>query len=222
MKRVIEIRAAEGGEDSKLFTIDLAQAYQRHFSRVGWINQIVKTLPGEIYIEVVGKDLTDLEKEAGGHRIQRVPPTERKGRVHTSTVTVAVINPEIQEVQYTDADFKIEWYSGTGAGGQHRNKHQNSCRITHKNSGIVATAQCRSRINSLEQAKTTLLNQLKSGDRNEQYTALAIDRKQQVGSGMRGDKIRTYRFQDDVVKDHNTDKTASVAKIMRGNFDLLW
>ena len=179
-------------------------------------------VPGETHIEVTGKGLEDLNKEAGGHRIQRVPPTERKGRVHTSTVTVAVIDPVVQEKEYKDTDFRIEWYSGTGAGGQHRNKHQNSCRITHIKTGIVATAQCRSRINSLDEAKTALLNQLKGNDNRTQKTALAIERKEQVGSGMRGDKIRTYRFQDDIVKDHITEKVASVKQVMKGNFELMW
>jgi len=194
MKRVIEIRSAEGGEDSKLFTMDLAQAYQRHFDRVGWLNRLVKDLPGEIYIEVVGKDLTKLENESGGHRIQRVPPTERKGRVHTSTVTVAITDPELRVEEYKDSDFKIEWYSGTGAGGQHRNKHQNSCRITYLPTGQTATAQHRSRQNSLLEAKTALLNTLNSQARREFKISLDNNRKEQVGSGMRGDKIRTYRF----------------------------
>jgi len=182
----------------------------------------VLDIPGETHIEVTGKDLTQLNKEAGGHRIQRVPPTERKGRVHTSTVTVAVIDPTVREKEYKDTDFKIEWYSGTGAGGQHRNKHQNSCRITHIETGLVSTAQCRSRINSLDEAKTALLNQLKGNDNRTQKTALAIERKEQVGSGMRGDKIRTYRFQDDTVKDHVTEKVASVKQVMKGNFELMW
>ena len=169
-----------------------------------------------------GKDLTVLENEAGGHRIQRVPPTERKGRVHTSTVTVAIIDPTITEIKFKDSDFKIEWYSGTGAGGQHRNKHQNSCRITHLPTGLVTTAQCRSRLNSQEQAMESLVQQLKGGALSEQKIALAQDRKQQVGSGMRGDKIRTYRFQDDAVKDHISNRSASVAKVMKGNFDLMW
>ena len=163
-----------------------------------------------------------LDKEAGGHRIQRVPPTERKGRVHTSTVTVAVIDPTIEEVKFSDTDFRIEWYSGTGAGGQHRNKHQNSCRITYLPTGLVATAQCRSRINSQESAMESLVEQLKGGALSEQKLARALERKQQVGSGMRGDKIRTYRFQDDIVKDHNSGRSASVAKVLRGFFDLMW
>lgn len=179
-------------------------------------------MPSEIFIEVTGNDLTMLEKEAGGHRIQRIPPTERKGRVHTSTVTVAIIDPEIPEQEYNDADFRIEWYSGTGAGGQHRNKHQNSCRITYIPTGLVATAQCRSRLNSLDEAKSALLSQLKNTDRYQQIERQSTERKMQVGSGMRGDKIRTYRFQDDVVKDHNSGASSSVKNVLKGNFDLLW
>jgi len=166
--------------------------------------------------------LTELEREAGGHRIQRIPPTERKGRVHTSTVTVAVIDPTIVVKTYKDEDFKVEWYSGTGAGGQHRNKHQNSCRITHLPTGKVTTAQCRSRLNSQNEAKAALIAQLEGEHFKEVKTSLAQERKEQVGSGMRGDKIRTYRFQDDVVKDHQTNRTASVAKVLRGHFDLMW
>jgi peptide chain release factor 1 len=170
-------------------------------------------VPGEIFLEVVGTDLSKLQNEAGGHRIQRVPPTERKGRVHTSTVTVAITDPELRVEEYKESDFRIEWYSGTGAGGQHRNKHQNSCRMTYLPTGQTATAQCRSRQNSLESAKQA---------RREFKQNLDSDRKQQVGSGMRGDKIRTYRFQDDSVKDHNTGASATVSKVMRGYFDLMW
>lgn len=178
--------------------------------------------PGETHLEIEGKDLQGLYHEPGGHRIQRVPPTERKGRVHTSTVTVAVIDPQEITTTIKDTDLKIEWYSGTGAGGQHRNKHQNSCRITHLPSGIVATAQCRSRENSLAEAMTAIKERVDSITQNKYNTEVASDRRQQVGSGMRGDKIRTYRFQDDVVKDHVTDRTASVKKVLAGNFDLLW
>lgn len=137
-------------------------------------------------------------------------------------MTVAVIDPELQVKEYKDSDFRIEWYSGTGAGGQHRNKHQNSCRITYTPTGQTATAQCRSRQNSLEQAKTALIEQLKSEDHKQKKFNLDSERKQQVGSGMRGDKIRTYRFQDDVVKDHITGKSGSVKQVLRGYFDLMW
>lgn len=177
-----------------------------------------------MHILVEGSDLSGLEKEAGGHRIQRVPPTERKGRVHTSTVTVAIVDADnpVKIDSIPEAHLRIEWYSGTGAGGQHRNKHQNSCRITHIPTGTVVTAQTRSRQSSLAQALQTVQETVDKLVKTSYNNNIASDRKQQVGSGMRGDKIRTYRFQDDLVKDHITDCTASVKKVLAGNFDLLW
>jgi len=179
---------------------------------------------GECSILVEGADLSGLDNEPGGHRIQRVPPTERKGRVHTSTVTVAVIDrmTETKSVAIPINDLKIEWYSGTGAGGQHRNKHQNSCRITHIPSGVVATAQTRSRQNSYDQAMLSIQSAVDNSAKMLYNNNIASDRKSQVGSGMRGDKIRTYRFQDDTVQDHISGKRSSVKKVMNGNFDLLW
>ena len=179
---------------------------------------------GECSLEVEGADLSGLDNEPGGHRIQRVPPTERKGRVHTSTVTVAVIDrmTETKSVAIPEQDLKIEWYSGTGAGGQHRNKHQNSCRITHIPSGVVATAQTRSRQNSQIQAMQAIQSEVDNSAKRCYNNSIASNRKQQVGSGMRGDKIRTYRFQDDRVQDHISGKITSVKKVMNGNFDLLW
>lgn len=121
-----------------------------------------------------------------------------------------------------DTDLLIEWYSGTGAGGQHRNKHQNSCRITHLPTGTVATAQTRSRQSSLQLAREDVYNRLQAAQSSSAARSTAVERKQQVGSGMRGDKVRTYRFSDDIVTDHNTGKKASVRKVMSGNFDLFW
>jgi peptide chain release factor 1 len=129
---------------------------------------------------------------------------------------------ETKSVAIPERDLKIEWYSGTGAGGQHRNKHQNSCRITHIPSGVVATAQCRSRQNSFEQAMSTIQTAVDNSAKRCYNNSIASDRKSQVGSGMRGDKIRTYRFQDDVVQDHNSGKKSSVKRVLNGNFDLLW
>jgi peptide chain release factor 1 len=165
-----------------------------------------------------------LDNEAGGHRIQRVPPTERKGRVHTSTVTVAVIDSIEGSLpsQINPKDLKIEWYSGTGAGGQYRNKHQNSCRITHIPTGTVAKSECRSRTNSLDEAMAEIQRRVDEMAQRQYNKDIATDRRQQVGSGMRGDKIRTYRFQDDVVQDHITGQKSSVKRVLNGNFDLLW
>ena len=129
---------------------------------------------------------------------------------------------ETRSVTIPQSDLKVEWYSGTGAGGQHRNKHQNSCRITHIPSGVIATAQCRNRQNSFSEAMSAIQERVDNSTNRQYNNSIASDRKQQVGSGMRGDKIRTYRFQDDTVKDHVSDKTASVKKVLAGNFDLLW
>jgi len=143
--------------------------------------------------------------------------------VHTSTVTVAVIETQQnRQVEIRDSDITVEWYSGSGAGGQHRNKHQNSCRITHNESGLVVTAQTRSRQNSFKQAFTELEERINRNHVSRLTSAVASDRKNQVGSGMRGDKIRTYRFQDDTVQDHRTGKRSSVSQVMKGRFDLLW
>ena len=222
MKRTIEIRAAEGGEDSKLFVMDLAQAYVRMSERLGWRYQLGSPRLGEAYIHVEGPNLTQLENEVGGHRIQRVPPTERKGRVHTSTVTVAIIDPTRPVIEVKEQDLKVEWYSGTGCGGQNRNKVQSSCRLTHIPTGIVVTAQTRSRTNSYNQALTTIQQRVDQITQQMYNNEVAQDRKQQVGTGMRGDKIRTYRFQDDTVKDHVSNRTANLKKIMTGQFELLW
>lgn len=222
MKRVIEVRAAEGGEDSKLFVKDLAQAYIKFAHSKGWTSRLINEYLGEVHILVEGADLSGLQNEPGGHRIQRVPPTERKGRVHTSTVTVAVVDPQVISTAIAEHDLEIEWYSGTGAGGQHRNKHQNSCRITHRPTGITAKAECRSRTNSLAEATSAIQKRVDQLLQSKYNNDLASDRRSQVGSGMRGDKIRTYRFQDDRVQDHMTGKTNSVKKVLAGNFDLLW
>ncbi len=150
-----------------------------------------------------------------------MPPTERKGRIHTSTVTVAVIDrtTEIGSVAIAKNDLKIEWYSGTGAGGQYRNKHQNSCRITHLPTGTVVKSECRSRQNSLNEAMAEIQQRVDNETKRSYNNNVASNRKQQVGSGMRGDKIRTYRFQDDSVQDHLTGKRATCSQIVKGNVD---
>lgn len=176
-----------------------------------------------IKFEVKGDDLSMLSNEAGGFRYQRVPPTERKGRVHTSTITVSVLDPaEKPTIEWNDKDFKVEWIYGTGNGGQHKNKHANSARITHIPSGITSVAQTRSRENSLKEAKENILKKLNENVATEFYNEQAQIKKNQVGSGMRGDKVRTFMEQHGIVKDHRTNKSVAFDKIMAGNFDLLW
>lgn len=226
----IEIRAAEGGEDSKLFVKDLAQAYVKFVQTFGWLKPKRVDEPGISVITFECSDkvlINGLKNEAGGHRIQRVPPTERKGRVHTSTVTVAILDVSKDRSsdklkRRSEDDFKIEWYSGTGCGGQNRNKIMSSCRLTHLPTGIVKTAQTRSRQNSQRLAMESMIIELDSRANNENSERSNVIRAEQVGSGQRGDKRRTYRFQDDQVTDDITQKRASLKKVLDGNFNLLW
>ena len=162
-----------------------------------------------------------LELESGGHRIQRIPPTEKRNRVHTSTVTVAVLpiaSETVKKVKIPTTDVRIEWFSGTGPGGQFRNKHQNSCRLTHIPTGMIVTSQKRSRKNSLSSAWNDLAARLTRIHHDTEMTRTGVLRHNLIGSGMRADKIRTYRFQDDKVTDHNSSKTAKASQIMKGNF----
>lgn len=174
-------------------------------------------------MEIDGQNLTKLEQEAGGHRLQRIPPTERNGRVHTSTVTVAVLDPsDRQIIDINESDLKIEWFSGTGAGGQHRNKHQNSCRLTHLPTGLMVTAQTRNRDSSLKQARDELITRLQRDADAKHMVESGRAKKRQVGSGQRGDKIRTIRFQDDRATDHRNDKRIKASDYMKGGMDKLW
>lgn len=119
------------------------------------------------------------------------------------------------------ADIDVEWFSGTGSGGQHRNKTQNCCRLTHTPTGMTATAQCRKRTQSYNQALEQLTQKVKTLMREQDTASLTSFRRVQAGSGQRSDKIRTYRFQEDVVKDHQSGRSAKLSHILKGRFDLL-
>ena len=181
-----------------------------------------------ITIDVRGKDVHLLDGEAGGHRIQRVPSTERNGRIHTSTVTVAVMDGGAKSdvhasMRRTDSDFRVEWYNGTvKAGGQHHQKNANCCRLTHLPTGTVATAQTRSRNDSRRSAEAVMTERLDRLSRESGASETNGIRRAQVGSGQRADKRRTYRFQHDHVVDHVTGRRAGTADVMVGRFDLLW
>jgi peptide chain release factor 1 len=231
MKKIIEIRPGEGGEDAQIFVDELAEAYTRMAKLSNWKIQLLERRASTlgafmVKLKIEGADLWNLDKEAGGHRIQRVPPTERKGRVHTSSITVAVLDENIQTdarlLMRKESDFRIEWFSGTGKGGQHRNKHQNSARVIHIPTGLKQERQGRSRDNNLRDAKDAIVKLLNERIAGERYNALNSIRSGQVGSGMRGDKRRTYQFQHDIVKDHETGKNARAKDIMAGKFELIW
>lgn len=152
-----------------------------------------------------------------------MPPTERKGRVHTSTCTVAVVPAVcVDTLDLPRSELSLQWFSGTGAGGQHRNKHQNSLRLKHLPTGIVVTAQCRSRENSFAQAHAELQRLVTQQSSMAKHESLSAERQTMVGSGMRGDKFRTYRFQDNLVKDDRTGKVSSCKAAMKGDICELW
>lgn len=168
-----------------------------------------------------------MRAEAGGHRIQRCPRTERNGRVHSSTVTVAVLGDEAVSVgqppaMRSEGDFLVVWFSGTGSGGQHRNKHQNSARVTHVPTGLVRTAQTRSRANSLMEARAALDRDLDALSASTSGAKVNASRQSQVGTGERSDRRRVWAFQRDVVEDLGNGRRMRCAQALRGEVDRLW
>lgn len=181
-----------------------------------------------ILLDVQGKNIDGLYSEAGLHRIQRIPPTEKKGRVHSSTVSVAVLNTsEHIESDYQKIDdecFSVEWFNGTiKAGGQFRNKTATSCRLTHIPTGLVRSAQTRSRENSFKSAKQSLLLDLEKHDRKNKHNHFNNQRVKQVGINTgRGDRKRMWAFQRGLVEDFESEKTIKINKAMRGEVNRLW
>jgi len=181
----------------------------------------------QVRLEIEGKKLQGLYNEAGGHRIQRVPPTETKGRVHTSTVTVAIIDDSYCSSGYKyrkrkGYDFEYEYFKSSGPGGQHKNKVMTAVKCTHVPTGIKQERSGRSQRKNKLEAKEAVIKILDERYGQAKRSQQNDTRKDQVGSGMRGDKRRTYRFQEDRVVDHLNDLKASCKKVLKGNFDLLW
>jgi peptide chain release factor 1 len=175
-------------------------------------------------VQVSGDGIELLDHEAGGHRLQRVPVGEKRGRVHSSTVTVCVLFDGVPlahpAARRAFEDFELSWFSGSGAGGQHRNKHQNSARLKHRPTGIIVTAQCRKRPQSEAQARAEMAARLDSLCLSAGAVQTNAVRAAQIGTGER--KRRTYRFQDGLVSDHLTGRVARIDEVLRGRMDLLW
>lgn len=174
-----------------------------------------------------GTDVALLEQESGGHRVQRIPPNERRGRVHSSTVTVVVYDPQktIQGAwcQQQDGDFEVQWFNGTvKAGGQFRNKTATACRLIHKPSGLVRTAQTRSRENSLRLAREAMQEALDHMTSRAQHEHRNLDRREQAGCGERADRRRIWAFQRGMVDDLRQGRQISLREALRGEIDRLW
>lgn len=227
---IIEIRPAAGGDEAAIFAGDLFRMYTRYAERCGWAAEILESqateLGGfkEVVFEIQGFEVYGRMKyESGVHRVQRVPATEAQGRIHTSTVTVAVM-PEadtVEEVPIDPKDLKVDTYRAQGAGGQHVNKTESAIRITHLPSGvIVACQEERSQMQNRERAMRVLRAKLLDMERTRIENEVASNRKSQVGTGDRSEKIRTYNYPQSRVTDHRIGLSImNLSNIMEGDME---
>ena len=224
---LFEIRSGTGGDEASIFAGDLFRMYTRYFDSQGWTYEILEANEGDsggyskIILEVSGEDVYGKMKfESGGHRVQRVPKTESQGRVHTSAATVAVI-PKLEEedVDIRKSDLKVDTFRASGAGGQHVNKTESGVRFTHIPTGIITeSTEARSQIKNREIALQRLYQLIIEKNRNVVQNAMASQRKTQVGTGDRSDKIRTYNFPQNRLTDHRINLTLyNLDSVMEGN-----
>ena len=225
---ILEIRAGTGGDEAALFAADLARMYQRLAEAHGWRFEVVEASPTELggyrelVAEVTGKGVfAALKFESGVHRVQRVPATEASGRIHTSAATVAVL-PEAEDVdvEVPAQDIRIDTMRSSGAGGQHVNTTDSAVRITHLPTGIVVTSSEKSQHQNRARAMQVLRARLYDLERQRRDAARAADRKGQVGSGDRSERIRTYNFPQGRLTDHRIGLTLyRLDQVMQGDLD---
>ncbi|MEJ0046048.1 MAG: peptide chain release factor 1 [Rhodospirillales bacterium] len=226
---ILEIRPAAGGDEAALFAAELFAAYQKFAALHGWRFEIMEYSDTELgglkegIAEITGRNVfARFKYESGVHRVQRVPTTETQGRIHTSTVTVAVL-PEAEEVDVdiNESDLRIDVYRASGAGGQHVNKTESAVRITHLPTGIiVAMQEERSQHKNRAKAMKILRARMYEAQRSSLAATRAADRKSQVGTGDRSERIRTYNFPQGRVSDHRINLTLyKIDRVMQGEFD---
>jgi len=228
---IMEIRAGAGGNEAALFAADLFRAYSRYAQSKGWGIDIISSNESgiggfkEVIFEIKGRGaFSRLKHERGTHRVQRVPVTESSGRIHTSTATVAVL-PEADEVDVSinPDDLRVDIYHSGGAGGQNVNKVATAVRITHLPTGIVAICQDeRSQLRNRTKAMSVLRARLLDMERRKQEEEMTAQRRSQIGTGDRAEKIRTYNFPQDRVTDHRIGLTLhNLPRILEGELDEL-
>jgi peptide chain release factor 1 len=226
---ILEIRAGAGGDEASLFAADLFRMYSRYAEAKGWQVEVIDSNQSErggfkeLIFEIKGKGaFSRFKHERGVHRVQRVPVTEASGRIHTSTITVAVL-PEAEEVELNinPDDLKMEFFRSGGAGGQNVNKVTTAVRITHLPTGIVASCQDeRSQIRNRMKAMAVLRARLLDMEQRKQSESIDKERRMQVGSGQRAEKIRTYNFPQNRVTDHRINLSFhNLQRILDGELD---
>jgi peptide chain release factor 1 len=225
---ILEIRAGTGGSEAALFAGDLFRMYERYASVKGWKVEILSASDGEaggykeIIATITGRGVfSKLKFESGVHRVQRVPDTEASGRIHTSAATVAVL-PEAEEIdiEIRQEDIRIDTMRSSGAGGQHVNTTDSAVRITHMPSGIVVTSSEKSQHQNRAKAMQVLRSRLFDMERQRADNERSADRKSQVGSGDRSERIRTYNFPQGRITDHRINLTLyKLDKMIEGDID---
>ena len=226
---IMEIRGGTGGDEAALFAGDLFRMYTKYIESKGWRYEVTSFSEGtaggykEVVMKVTGQNVYGtLKYESGVHRVQRVPETESGGRVHTSTATVAVL-PEMEEadVSIRPEDIEMQVYRSSGAGGQHINKTSSAVRLIHKPTGIVVSCQEeRSQFQNREKCMMMLSSKLYQMEQERIESAVSSERRSQVGSGMRNEKIRTYNFPQSRVTDHRIGLTLyKIDAVMNGALD---
>lgn len=228
-KLILEVRGGAGGDEASIFAADLARMYQRYAQKRGWQFSILDFSASgakgykTFVAEVSGEGCYDaFRNESGVHRVQRVPETERQGRVHTSTASVAILPVrKANEVSIKPQDLELTLYRAGGPGGQNVNKVETAVRILHKPTGIIVASQNeRSQARNRELAMSMLAAKLYEKEQERATGAVTDLRRSQVGTGDRSEKIRTYNFPDDRITDHRIGKKFSrIEDILEGNFD---
>ncbi|MBX2893564.1 MAG: peptide chain release factor 1 [Saprospiraceae bacterium] len=230
---IFEIRSGTGGDEAALFAGDLYRMYSKYFAEQGWEVEVVDENPGtvggyaKIVLEVAGENVYGkLKFESGAHRVQRVPDTETKGRVHTSAATVAVLPiMEPEDIDIRKEDIRTDVFRASGAGGQHVNRTESGVRFTHLPTGVVAeSTESRSQHKNREIAMGRLIQQIREAQLQKEASALASARRSLVGSGDRSEKIRTYNWPQNRVTDHRLEgdhKNFNLDKVIEGDLEPL-